>query len=287
MKKLVLAVCLSMGAAAGANAATVFGIDENNNLVTFDSASPGAVRSSVRVTGADSSFQALDFRPINNVLYGLSADRIVYTIDTLTGAASAVGGPLAIEGSVFGFDFNPTIDRLRIVSNTNNNYVFNPNDGSLTGNPTTTNLGYPTGDPNAGRDPGVSGAAYTTSTFGAPGASTQLFAIDTDLDVLARLNNNGGVLTTVGSLGVDLGSRTSFDISGADAFAFNGNSLYRVDLGTGRLTSLGNTDRSLFGIAVAAVPEPGTWAMMILGFGAVGYSMRRRRKATPQLNYAV
>lgn len=27
-----------------------------------------------------------------------------------------------------------------------------------------------------------------------------------------------------------------------------------------------------------AVPEPGTWAMMLIGFGAIGYSMRRRRK---------
>lgn len=28
-----------------------------------------------------------------------------------------------------------------------------------------------------------------------------------------------------------------------------------------------------------SVPEPATWAMMILGFGAVGFSLRRRRKA--------
>lgn len=28
----------------------------------------------------------------------------------------------------------------------------------------------------------------------------------------------------------------------------------------------------------AAVPEPSTWALMILGFGAVGYAMRRRQK---------
>lgn len=28
-----------------------------------------------------------------------------------------------------------------------------------------------------------------------------------------------------------------------------------------------------------AVPEPATWAMMLLGFGAVGYSMRRSRRA--------
>ncbi len=30
--------------------------------------------------------------------------------------------------------------------------------------------------------------------------------------------------------------------------------------------------------APGAVPEPATWAMMLMGFGAVGYSIRRRRK---------
>ena len=34
-------------------------------------------------------------------------------------------------------------------------------------------------------------------------------------------------------------------------------------------------------IRQAAVPEPSTWAMMLLGFGAVGFAMRRRR--TPGL----
>jgi choice-of-anchor C domain-containing protein len=29
----------------------------------------------------------------------------------------------------------------------------------------------------------------------------------------------------------------------------------------------------------AAVPEPATWAMMLLGFGAIGFGMRRRRKS--------
>lgn len=35
----------------------------------------------------------------------------------------------------------------------------------------------------------------------------------------------------------------------------------------------------------AAVPEPGTWAMMLLGFGGIGYSMRkaRRARALPQV----
>ncbi|MGH6964235.1 MAG: PEPxxWA-CTERM sorting domain-containing protein [Phenylobacterium sp.] len=33
--------------------------------------------------------------------------------------------------------------------------------------------------------------------------------------------------------------------------------------------------------AVAAVPEPGTWSMLILGFGAIGAALRRRRRERP------
>lgn len=53
---------------------------------------------------------------------------------------------------------------------------------------------------------------------------------------------------------------------------------------TNTLTITGQTfgDASLSGTlsfgTVAAVPEPGTWALMLLGFGAIGYSMRRRRR---------
>jgi predicted extracellular nuclease len=43
-------------------------------------------------------------------------------------------------------------------------------------------------------------------------------------------------------------------------------------------SDLGNPGQYAFG-AAAAVPEPGTWAMMIGGFGFVGASMRRRRSA--------
>jgi hypothetical protein len=38
-----------------------------------------------------------------------------------------------------------------------------------------------------------------------------------------------------------------------------------------------------FGFGLAAVPEPGTWAMMILGFGLIGGAMRRRARGARPL----
>jgi hypothetical protein len=262
-----------LASAGAANAATIYGVDENNRLLTFSSSMPGTIMSSVMITGLDNSIGALDFRPLNGALYGLGSDRVVYTINTMTGAATAVSGVLGLNGTSFAFDFNPTIDRLRIVSNANDNYVFNPNDGSLT---TATSVFYAAGDPNAGLNPDITAGAYTTSVFGAPGASTQLYSIDTAQDMLTRQANSAGTLTTVGTLGFDLGSRTSFDILGSEAYAFNGSTLYSVNLMTGALTNIGMTDRALFGIAIAPVPEPASWAMMIGGLGFVGAAMRRR-----------
>lgn len=37
---------------------------------------------------------------------------------------------------------------------------------------------------------------------------------------------------------------------------------------------------------VAVVPEPATWGMMILGFGAIGGAMRRRKASAVRLTYA-
>ena len=53
-----------------------------------------------------------------------------------------------------------------------------------------------------------------------------------------------------------------------------------LEAGTYTLTINGenNSTGSLGGtVTINAVPEPGTWAMMLLGFGAAGFAMRRRR----------
>ena len=45
----------------------------------------------------------------------------------------------------------------------------------------------------------------------------------------------------------------------------------------------GNT---IFNVGVAPVPEPATWAMMLMGLGMVGFGLRRRKKQTVRVTYA-
>lgn len=267
-KYKILGALAGMALASRAQAATVFAVDENNNLVMFNSATPGIFTSSKKITGTTATFLALDVRDSNNRLYGLGDDLRLYTINTVSAVATAVGGPLAITGTNFGFDFNTAIDALRVVSNNGNNYVINPNTGMVT--TTATPVAFAAGDVNAGMMPIVTGNGYLHGT------ATQ-YALDTNTDFLVRQANNAGTLTSVGSLGVAVGPRASFDID-FDGIGYIQDSgrFYTVNLQTGQASFVGRSQRALFGVAIAGVPEPGTWAMMILGFGLVGGTMRRR-----------
>ncbi|MHA6724267.1 PEPxxWA-CTERM sorting domain-containing protein [Sphingomonas sp. RS2018] len=39
-------------------------------------------------------------------------------------------------------------------------------------------------------------------------------------------------------------------------------------------------------VTTSAVPEPATWGMMMLGFGGIGFAMRRRSKVTTSVRFA-
>ncbi|MEO7411428.1 MAG: PEPxxWA-CTERM sorting domain-containing protein, partial [Sphingomicrobium sp.] len=60
-----------------------------------------------------------------------------------------------------------------------------------------------------------------------------------------------------------------------------------ADVGSINLTNTqGYSNAVLYQGAIAAVPEPSTWAMMLIGFGGVGVAMRRRRRTGAQFAQA-
>lgn len=277
MRKTIMgaAIACSILASAPAWAVTVYGIDLSGRLVTFDSATPATILSTTSISGAiGSAILGIDFRPATGQLYALGGNSQMYTINTATGAATAVGGPIAgLSGSNFGFDFNPTVDRIRLVSDTGQNLRLNP----LTGGIAATDTAYTYA---GGATPSITAVGYTNSFAGA--TTTTLFGIDYALDTLALIGSpNGGVITTVGGLGFDVDADASFDIT-ADGRAFlsSGTSFYSVNLATGAATLVGRND-GLRNIAISgAVPEPVTWGMMIAGFGMIGGSLRYRRRSS-------
>jgi hypothetical protein len=206
----------------------------------------------------------------------------LYTINAATGAATAVNAvPFAptLNGFSFGFDFNPVIDRIRVVSETNQNLVINPITGAV--QTVAPNVAYAAGDPNVGVDPNIVDSAYTNNFNGA--GSTTLYGIDSGLDVLATQVAATGALSTVGPLGLNAVAAGGFDISGATGIAYaallpvgsSQSSLFTINLATGAATNVGTIDGGLVINALTVVPEPATAALVVLGLaGAV--AVRRR-----------
>ena len=121
-------------------------------------------------------------------------------------------------------------------------------------------------------------------TVNATGGLSQVFAIDGNDDVRDYLNNvytntiNGTTTTNVFADGRYRIDRQQFQLAAAFAnetltsITFNDNG---AD-GTSRLVLTGLTLETAD--LAGAVPEPATWAMMVLGFGAVGGALRARRR---------
>ena len=121
---------------------------------------------------------------------------------------------------------------------------------------------------------------FTTATAGTLSISvnTSTTGPENDVDFTNVFLSGGGLVGNV-----NIGS------TGVDPFESRGLSGLGVGAGTFTLTIQGTpgTQTGSFGGTVAfqaqsAVPEPATWGMMLLGFGAVGFSMRRRRPSLLQ-----
>jgi hypothetical protein len=254
---VVAALLVPLVALAGGNRSHTFGkqsrvlfaTDNAGNLLRFSEHSPWLVRSKP-ITGlaAGVSLKGIDFRPATGDLYALGSDRVVYRVNPSTAIAVAEGPafettPTALQGDRIGFDFNPTVDKIRITSDADDNFRLDPDPGSLLMNDTKLTPA----------DITVVGSAYTNSSFAAFAnrpTATMLFAYDTSGKkdrVWLQNPANAGTLMNPLSTGLDLGSDVGFDIAGAENRGYvagtqsgrSGARLYSLDVTTGKTRQLG------------------------------------------------
>jgi hypothetical protein len=247
--------------------ATIVTATSGNELLTFDSETPGTVET-IAITGfvgtAGETLVGIDFRPATGALYGFTVNNAsqgqLYRIDPLTGEATPVGTAITDMNLTlpttagYGFDFNPTVDRIRIVNSVGENFRLNPNNGAIAGVDTDLTAGAI-----------VHGSAYDRNFAGS--ASTTLFGIDVNTDQLVLQGSvngtpnspNGGAITNVGGLGVNAVSG-SFDIANGTGIGFavlqvgTTTGLYTINLTTGAATSVGDVGTgtsTVVGMAVA------------------------------------
>ena len=237
------------GFVPGKESRLLFATDNAGNLLRFHERTPWLVGSKP-ITGltAGVSLKGIDFRPATGDLYALGSDRVVYRVNPNTAIAVAEGPafettPTALQGDRIGFDFNPTVDKIRITSDADDNFRLDPDPGSLLMNDTKLTPA----------DVTVVGSAYTNSSFAAFAnrpTATMLFAYDTSgkRDRLWLQNPaNAGTLMNPLSTGLDLGSDVGFDIAGTTNRGYvagtqsgrSGARLYTLDVTTGKTRQLG------------------------------------------------
>jgi hypothetical protein len=259
-----------------ARAQTIYGTIGSTVLASFNAATPGTITSTVSITGITTgqTIEGLDFRPNTGQLYAFgynSAGNLyqVYTINRMSGVATAINTAttIALGNGPIGFDFNPTVDRIRVVSANGGNFRLHPGTGLIAA--TDGTLSYVAGDPNAAASPKIVTAGYTNSYIGA--ATTALYNYDNSLNVVTLQNPpNNGSLITVGASGIT--TSTTAPMVDIDIFYDNMTStnkayllansagsamtdqLYALNVGTGAATLIG---------AIGAVNPVSNIAVMI------------------------
>lgn len=248
----------------------------DGKLYTFEATAPAVlIGSPLIITGLGSgqSLVGMDYRPNKGELIALGYNSTtgmgrLYVLNTSSGAATALGtADFAIDlgtGPV-GLDFNPTVDRIRVVAANNKNYRLNPNTGTL--QVTDGDLKYAVSDANAGKNPFIGTCAYTNSYIGA--TATALYDYDDSLAVFSKQDPpNDGILNSIGASGISVNAAdrsTDMDIYFNPTTSTNtaylsanpdgsvNDNLYTVNLTTGATTSLGMIGTGLAVTDIAVV----------------------------------
>ena len=254
-------------------------ITASHQLIKFNAGQPQKILSSVAVKGlaAGETILGIDYRVSKDTLYALGSSGRLYTLNEDTAQLTPVGNSnfaVKLDGAMFGFDFNPTVDRIRVISNTAQNLRLHPDTGAVVdSNPNVDGvqidgaLTYAVGDANFGKKPSIVGAAYSYNK--ADTKITTNYALDAATGVLVTqgsregttpaVSPNTGQMFTVGKLGVNFDD-AAFDIQALSDVAFaalNGKELkgtrfYTLDLKTGAAKFIGTvgTNEGIRGLAL-------------------------------------
>ena len=255
----------------------LWGVTDNNQLIGFNAGTPGEVLSKP-LQGLKPGEQVLgiDFRVARNQLFGLSSLGRLLRIDTGSATATAVSQGIALpQGAEIGFDVNPVVDRLRVVTDTGQNLRLHPDTGAqVAGDPGRDGiqadgpLAYRPGDLLAGTPPRIVAAAYTYNK--ANDKLTTNYAIDAGVGYLVvqgstentvpAVSPNTGMLQAIGPLGIERFDRAAFDISDVNNTAYlvttrqgaRQSRLYEVNLGSGQARLIGaiGIDQPVRGMAI-------------------------------------
>lgn len=227
---------------------------DGRSLAFFHTERPGDVLVLDPISGleGDTRFVGIDFRPQDEMIYGVGDQGGIYTGQPGTADALKVGQlSVALEGTSFGVDFNPAANRLRVVSDTGQNLRHNIDDPAA---PFTTTVdGTLTTPPAEGAAAGITAAAYTNNDLDAA-TGTTLFDLSSVTDqVMLQSPANSGQLAATGALTVDTASNAGFDIYStvrdgvtvanegyATLQAGGAYGLYRIDLLTGTAAMIGD-----------------------------------------------
>ncbi|RZM29997.1 MAG: DUF4394 domain-containing protein [Pedobacter sp.] len=232
-----------------------YALTSDNKLLFMNAQNASAATSTVTITGLQTgeTLLGIDFRPATGQLYAAGSSSRIYVVDQKTGVARAIGTTAftpVLNGSSIAFDFNPTVDRIRLVTSAGQNLRLNPETGSVM---------IVDGSINGVTNARVTSAAYTQNRAGA--AATILYDIDVTNDKLHKQDPpNDGKLVEVGSLGVDAEDAGGFDISPDGTVALAAltvagkSSLFTIDLNSGKATKVGNFSSQIIGIAIPTEP---------------------------------
>ena len=144
-------------------------------------------------------------------------------------------------------------------------------------------------------------SAAVSYTFDAPGLAS--FSFQTDSFIVGDTRFTSGQTTNCTYFGISCSASNSFsallspgrfypDLVGiSNAFGsfdtrFDSGSLEVIGTSSGVFATERTLTVSNVESVPGAVPEPATWAMMLLGFGGMGVSLRRRRRSAVAMQTA-